>query len=513
MATYNPRNVAKITGLDNGGQVLMRPRVPTLAIEQQYPKGTFDSTIVWADGNTLYAIGKDNNIRKSVDGGQTWVDRTTFGLGFTMGYRGCFLKLPSDTLLCVRNSTPLQVYRSTDDGATWASVHTMRNTALLLTPQSWAVDQVTGYIYMIEYSLDNTLTEICITRSTDDGATWATWATFPGPASAAAGKIRHGHAVQWDSVSQRIYFAVGDGEPKSGIYRVNAAGNGVEAVVTNDQWSGYSNQFIYPIGLMFFPDFIAWGSDGMPGHIYRMARSQIGQPNPKIEAIYRMGGASWGSIRASADGSVWIATAASEAESQRLDGALHLFAVSNNGATVYELGCIGGMGGSYPALMAVGQAELHTDAFWFGTRGLPVEQQFKARLCRSTVQVATPERPPHVYGWQTINCPRMSVNANSAYVFAAIKVPVDAKKLYVFDAQVFRHSGTGTARIYLVRMDTNANIVNSSGGLRTGSTRKGSAPFISVTDLPGDTTLELRLGETAAAAVEASGYVTIGWGF
>jgi hypothetical protein len=71
--------------------------------------------------------------------------------------------------------------RSTDDGATWASVLTMPgpNIKRLLGPQSVAQDPVTNYLYLVEYTTVVASTTADIWRSADNGATWAVWKSMP----------------------------------------------------------------------------------------------------------------------------------------------------------------------------------------------------------------------------------------------------------------------------------------------------------------------------------------------
>ena len=101
--------------------------------------------------------------------------------------------------------------------------------------QSIAVDQNTGYVYWGEYSTDASKGTINVWRSTDDGATWTVFHAFDSTldGGSGAGHIRHVHGVQWDPISERIWVTVGDSEDDAGIYRVNSGGTDLEAVVVN----------------------------------------------------------------------------------------------------------------------------------------------------------------------------------------------------------------------------------------------------------------------------------------
>ena len=139
-------------------------------------------------------------------------------------------------------------------------------------------DPVAGYLYIAEYVTASSATAATwqILRSTDDGVTWTMFDTFQrNTATYPTTAVRHGHAVQWDQFSQRMYFLTSDAEPAAGVYRVNAAGTGVEKVVLNGETTG-SNQAT-AVGIMFFPNYLAWGMDQTSDSwLLRMHRNQIG---------------------------------------------------------------------------------------------------------------------------------------------------------------------------------------------------------------------------------------------
>src|SRR5690606_5432348 len=150
------------------------------------------------------------------------------------------------------------VIRSTDDGATWATVVAAQADVRYLGPTSIAQDPVTGYLYLTEYVTASAATKPTwkISRSADDGATWVTFHTFQRD-SADPAATRDGHGSRWAPVGQRMWCLCGDSEQAAGLYRVDDSGDGIEPVIVRSQLpAGLSAG---AVGVMFFPDYIAWG--------------------------------------------------------------------------------------------------------------------------------------------------------------------------------------------------------------------------------------------------------------
>lgn len=514
---------ATVAATDNGGIILAPVRQPTLAVEAVFPRGAQYYRVVWGDGQTAYAIDKAKRVRKTVDGGITWTLVSSYNTPVVeLGYNAAFLKLASGALIAVSNQSPLHILRSADDGATWSDVYTMSANKTVLGPQSWCQDATTGYIYLGEYTLTATETVINVLRSTDDGATWSVFQTFDGPGSTGALKMKHIHGVQYDSVDARVWLSAGDGTyPGAGIYRMNDGGTAFEAVVQSD--------VVYPVALMFFPTYIAWGADsGDDQTIYRMARSEVGSASPEYTGIYRMNSTSWGTCRASSDGSAWLCLTSNEdpAGTDRLDSAAHVYHVSDNGARVVEVGCVPATADAYARIVPVGSAEVHTTTLWMagiGFDGAVTDFQMRAAVCRGAAPLLADGRhvPPRVFAWQTFNAPQTALDASQTLAFAGLRAPMNATKLYVFDAGIYIHSGSGSARFGLYRSDTSSTfstVSKASGaggnGLRTGNERLDASDYVAVYTVPAGTSIEARLIEYGgAASVVASGYVTLGWGF
>lgn len=496
-------------------------RNPVLAVESIWPRGTTDYRIVWAQGATAYAVDRSLRIRKSTDGGRTWALVSAYNTpSREMGYKGAFLKLANGNLIAISNEAPCRIFRSTDDGANWTAVYTFRNNNVVpLTSQSWCQDEATGYIYAGEYTTDSSQTEIRVIRSTDNGATWETFKTFNGPGTAAADRIKHVHACQYDPVSQRVYITAGDGTlPGAGIYRVNAGGTDVEPVLIDDDK--------YPVAMMFFPTHIAWGADsGADVNMYRMARTEIGQPSPAVEAVFRMSSTSWGTCRCSTDGSEWLCMTSNETPSAQtpIDKSVHVYHVTANGATVREVGCIPATNDAFAHLMPVGSANVHDATLWLASRGFDggnSEFFLRCNLAKGTAPLITNRPlPPRVLAWQTVSVPRTTVAASGTVNIATLYVPNYVRTLYIFDAAVHKYAGSGSARVALVRMDNSTTITSVSvasvggNGLRIANERLDGAEFVTSVTLTGTTLVEVRLLEYGgASSVEASGYVTFGWG-
>ncbi|MDR7083165.1 hypothetical protein J2X01_002458 [Arthrobacter ginsengisoli] len=466
----------------------------------------------------VYAQGRDGTVRKSSDGGATWVVRTS-NFSSELGFRGCFLKLASGVLLTVRNNDPLDIFRSLDDGATWANTgFTFRNLAIMLTSQSWCQDPTSGYVYFGEYHTnDSSFSVVNVYRSVDDGISFQLFYSFPGPSSSSPQSIRHIHGVQYDAISGRVYVMVGDEDSAAGIYRITADGGGLEVVLDRRMLAaqGLSN-WGSVINIMWFPNYIAWGEDQAGGsYLMRMARSEIGKSIPKVEAIYRLSSGGWGTVKASLDGTTWLLCGSAEQEGAPLDRAMHLYAVTDEGATVWEVGTIPAAGQPYSAPVAIGQAELHDDVLWFGTRGLDQngarDRQFKAQMSRGAAPIPPPDTAPMTYGWETISG-RGAYGAAGSYVLGYTKAPLRGRQLFIFGAGV--RSLSGKSRLRVIRKDTLAVIMTTTlVNVRGGTDRRESSEYLLSTVLPADTEVEISIQDSSGTTPgEATAYVTFGWG-
>ena|GEM_PF-3571892 len=499
--------------IDHGGYVPKPFRVPMLAVESVWP--TFPlrtAKIVWVEnqGATLYAMGADAQFLKSVDSGTSWTERAY--LNWSPAILSTFLKTSAGTLLTMGSA--YEIRRSVDDGVTWTNVHTASANTLALSTQSWDIDNVTGYIYFGEYTSAAT-TNVVLWRSTDDGVTWTAWYTFPGTSTSDPLRISHIHAVQWDHIAGRIVVCTGDSLPSVGIWRVNATGDSLEKVVTNDMLAPAAIDSPRCIGIMPFPDYIAWASDSTsnPG-LYRMARAQIGQPNPVIEKIYELNSTAWGTCRAADDGTTWIISASQEATSS-LDELMHVYAVTDQGATCWEVGALAIPDvANASALMPIGRPSIHSHILWMTGRAFASLMSYKFQLGKGTTPLVLPPKPPTYSTVWTQNSGSAAVPASTSVVFGGSRAPSLASKLYVFDTGVIVQTGLGTAARLDIRIKGGATLRASDSlpSFAQYSHREWSGP-IAVYTVTAAADIEFVLRNTdAGGPITATAFVTAAWG-
>lgn len=500
--------VGKATELA-GGQVPEPIRVPHLTIDEAYPRPGANLSVLWVDGATMYGQAEDRGFYKSTDYGRNWtyVSRPAT----VVGYQGTFLRLANGYLLgYVPVTTTPQIVRSTDDGVTWTVVHTLRADTQIMGPTSWCVDG-NGHIFYSEYQTADTFAAINIYRSTDNGATFSVYASLPGPTSGSADKVRHCHGVQYDSVSGRVYIAFGDTEAATGIYRTNAANDGVEVVVTNARLASLGPNLARAIGMMFFPTHIAWmNDDAQSPYIVRMARTEIGSATPVAEKVYRINADGWFTCRASSDGTVWLGSASHNGGSTvRLDDTLHLYAIEDNGARVYEVGSVP-QGNTSPsgAIAPVGQPQMHTDRVWlqsyqnYAEGGAAIAYQFSARLSRGVRSLFNnPPRKPRILAWQSANVRTTLAVSAAAVAFAETRVASTRPRLVIHDYCIRRLTGSGAAYLEIWNIGTATRIWQSPLSTTTSSARSTAgldeADWIVALDLTaaGTSALEFRVAE------------------
>lgn len=468
-----------------GGQFPTPLRVPTLTIERMWPNLMHDHRPLWAsaDGQTVYAVGRDGVFRKSTDGGQIWSQRglvpaTTGGSALgALGRANTFLKLTkapyADVLLSFRlfeTEVPLRIARSTDEGATWTDVDqdgsTLFTTGTPMGVSSWREDPNTGYIYYGEYATDDTLTEVNVYRSTDGGQTWTKWYTFPGPGSASASKVRHIHAVEWDHVSQRIVIMTGDDDPKAGIYRVSADGTTVEPWLTSDQVTNLSSIYgititnaARAIGFIPFDDYVAFVGDSTANPwLCRVKRTDLALANPPVERVYQLNSTGWFAAKASSDGSRWVFSASQEAGTERLDALSHLYAVEDQGAAVYEVGVLPVTSTGFVTLAPLSTPDSGGDVFYLQDHNSTRRAAYRCRLAYGGgVMMPWPliENRVPVQVWRTVNAEYVDLPSGGTKLAAVVKVPAGAKYMRLYDMGV---KGT-TGQTSSLRMR-----IKSSGG-------------------------------------------------
>lgn len=506
----------------HGGRVPKTVRAPVLTVEKSWPDRNVDYRVLWQENNglTLYAIGYDFAFRKSTDGGKTWTRKGVQGFGTTAV--GAFLKTPTGTLIMMRPGSTMITQRSTDDGANWATVASPTNSKsghYAMGSQSWCVDPVTGYLYYGEYSTSDNQATISLWRSTDDGATWAEFHAFPATASASVDKIRHIHSVQWDHVMQRVIIMTGDSSPASGMYRVNAAGTGVEPLLLNRDVPGIPDA-ARAIGIIPFPDYLCWTGDstGNP-YLMRMARTEIGKVNPVVERLYRLNSTGWFTCKASSDGARWVFSASQESPS-RLDTSAHLYAVEDQGNTIYEVGALPVGPNGLAAISPLGLPEMHGDVFFMQAHNAGRDAVWKMQLAQGAARMDWPQERPAAYFTQTINSGPVSVPAmatdGDGIVFGHAKVAATATKLHIYDAGVAAHAGDAASIRLQIRVKGNATPIYTSfqNSERAAAREEASVGPIATLDVAAQAVLEFRiLSAGAGLAYDGTAFVAYGFGY
>lgn len=530
--------VAKGGATKTDGQNIKNLQRPVLLVDSEFPNARTDHQILWVDevNGRAYALGTDKGLRL-----QTWnpasasVDIGSFPTGprsfatatQTWAFHGLFFRTSAGSLIMEQQDagvTTLQRSTSASDGIAWSTVYTAPGDVIPLGPSALAQDEVTGYLYFVEYSSGTSLTEIRIMRSTDDGVTWTAWKTMPKHVSN-PDTIRHFHGTRYDSISQRVYFCAGDQNDIAGMYRVNADGTDIEPVILNKQISAQFG-LVAParsIDVMFFPDYIAWGCDGSGGqnHIYRMARSQIGAANPVIEQIRAIDNTSWWAQKVRNDGTVWICSSSSEIGGgpNPDSGVSHLYLISDNGASVDDLSSFA-MEGIYGAgSMSPLAGPSGGDTFWLRAHAyqeFPYKTnsafQIRARIGYGAIPYKKPRNNrPAVYVPESRNI-RTDLTASQTLTFAHTRVPATAN-LIILNMGVKVLTGTANSVTLQVYNVTTSTVVHTLAGTTSNwrhdfnSTQEYAYKY----PLAVSNQLEFRLVETGGAPVTVSAFIEFGY--
>ncbi len=536
--TDSPRNTSRVKD----------ERRPILLVDRVSPNATWgDLTLLSVSNSSMYAVGADRTIRSSTDKGATWSKLAQGGAG-KYGQEGMFFRTSTAGTIITSwhpdgGGAPT-IRRSTNYGATFTDVVAAQTDAHYLGPTNVCQDPVTGYIYMIEYVtvLASVKPTFKIIKSTDNGANWTDFHVFQRDAVAyPTTAVRHGHAIQWDQFGQRIYFLTGDAEAACGIYRIDAAGTGIEPVLRKDSQSVVLNSAT-AVGIMFFPDYIAWGQDATnDAWLLRMNRNQIGQPNPVLEKIMHVQGCAWYTVRTKVDGTEWLMGISNQhaADVAPLDNSIHLYRVADNGATCDEVG-------SFPATSTTAtnyfyplDTPLQSNAdeyVWIGsniynpfestvTSEPHIGQQLKVLLGWGMNSLIRPDanRKPYAGSPQTVNSGKISLAASATHTFAATRVPNGARKLYVFDMGAWKISGTGTVKVRVWNATGAAAVTDpvagaietTSASLLYNTVNNESAPNVFLSgQLTAGNIVYFDLVETAAAGPsDVVGHIQFAWGY
>lgn len=486
-------------------------RAPSLAVVEVVPDSQIDAQVVMAEGNTLWAYGRDRSLYKSTSAG-VWEHLSYHGNGLQP--RGGLTRCPDGSLLMF--STIFTMRRSTDEGKTWTDVLPRRATgAQPLSTQSMAVNQETGHVFYGEYIVGDSGGKAVLWRSTDNGVTWEehfSWPTVKGQPNA----ISHIHGVQYDTIGKDVYIMTGDGSPATGFWKV--AGNTCVPVLTNADLVGVTDSIggfhdaPRAIAAMFFRDYVAWGSDSTSSpYVFRIPRSAFGSDPTKIQRGPRMSSTSWGTIRASEDGNRWILFSSDEAfPTHAADRLAHIYAVEDQGATVYEVGSIASQSSSnYAAtLQPAGLAENFGEYVWFNMRtGGGQSGAWKARLGYGGQTIPWPSQKPTPIV-QSQSSGVIPVEGNSSVVFGTLRIPAFARKFAIYDALLTLNAGDWGHVGIRVKTSDGTVIYSSAGSSARQSKRAEHGGPIFIQTLNSGETVTFEAHNARATPAVVSGTFT-----
>jgi photosystem II stability/assembly factor-like uncharacterized protein len=260
----------------------------------------------------LNLLGDDRELWSTRDG------RVWKGPGRRNGSSFRIMTALSDgTLLAdVMTGTGDAIARSTDHGATWTTVlDTGKYRAV--TPHSFA--ELDGAAYYLEYQVSTIAsTPINLWRSTDSGATWSVRYTFDGH--------RHGHGLALDPARHALWAYFGDSTVQSGAYRSTDGGETWTAVLAGTQDGDIVDAVVLPDGsllcgqdISFLPPQPSIARIGIDGSITRYltlpspsySTHAVGSGGYVVGATYEQGidvsPVDWtrGSLWGSGDGEHW----------------------------------------------------------------------------------------------------------------------------------------------------------------------------------------------------------------
>lgn len=481
-------NLKKIKNLQN----------PILVTNELYPNEKNKYNVCWADNDSIYAIGGDRMLRKSIDGGITWTKQDTTNRSAISG--GIFRKLKNGTLLSCTTSSPIKIMRSVDDGATWTQPLTLDSGVSILGSQGWCEDN-NGYVYIAEYHTLDRETNIWISK--DYGETWAKLKTF------SRAEIRHAHACCLDPWSGKVFITVGDALTECGIYSVNDTYDGVIEIVHSDASMSFQESQRYrAVGLMFFENYIAWGMDGGNSPcLYRLKRSNFGN-SQAIENMGRISGVAWWTQRANEENTKWVVSVSNE-NNYDGDNYGHILLVENEGESIYELATFPNTrDGQYVSMQPIGKGG---NRFWLTNYRSSPNFQGSYALSNSFSVLPLPIKDIKYIDKTTISSGVITVPQYGTKTFFIASTQAIASNFIIYNLGVRKLSGNGTARIRILNNQTSGNIFDtSSNNLKTQTTKEGDE-FLTEIACVGNSSFEFIAVNTGSEPVELNAYVVYGW--
>lgn len=519
---------------------------PALLVDAVYPAtnlGTWSHRLLSTEGATWWAFGHDGSLRKSTTEGNTWFRTYKAATDGQMGRDGMWLTTTAGSLLTTwhpfSGAAPW-IMRATSAGTTWTTVVPQTTDVKYLGPTSICQSPVTGYLYLAEYVTTDTVATINIKRSIDDGVTWTVWKSMPRNTSAASTNttgITHFHGIQVDPIDNRLWVCVGDAPPSAGLYRLTADETDWAAVATNSQLNTAGDIWGGAVSLMFFPDYIAWGVDqSFTGGVVRMARTQIGQAAPVVEKVAETNSTGFYACRTSTANTEWVLSASQEGQTQRIDPAVHLYRVADNGATVDEIASIpvntDGPAFSWAYPMGTPLQTRTDKLMWWGTniydgQGNAADlsqtgMQFSCRVGWSHDVFVRPAPTRKYEIPATYSTGYLSgIVAGATVNFGATVVPARVRRLYIIDLGVKDWGGQTAPSVEVT--DSAGVVINSDAasplafatiGLRAAG-QDDTAPYLSRTaQLTAGSEVRFRVKNNAGSlTINMSGFVTFAWGY
>lgn len=513
-------------------------RKPVAHIAQEFPSAWHDHQIVWVNNaRRIWAIGRDRRLRSSGNGGVQWEHLAHSGTG-RWAKLGIFLMTQAESFITTFHP---------DGTGTWPSIVRSNNSGLSFTevvPATTGVDYqgvtsicqdlTTGYIYLVEY-VGTEATSFRILRSIDDGATWTTFHTFP--SNGEPNFVRHGHGAQYDPISQRVFFLIGDAEQEAGIYRTTADGSTIEPVFLNKHSRSGDGLVATAVGMAFFPDYIAWGMDQTTDSwLIRLPRSEFGAASPNYEKVARLQSTAFHCIRAADDSSEWVMAVSNENIGVgSVDRTVHLYRLADNAATLDEVlswapSYLPDNTGRYPYPVGT---PLQSDAdglIWLAmlTQG-PLDplsttlgQQYAIRLGWGTVPAVradTMHRKPF-YAPATQSSGPVALAANETKVFGGIKVPAgETRRLYLMDMGTLTTLGGSRVEVWnatkgaLVKDAASAADMSTTAQSLRENLKRETGPYVySSALLDAGDVLHFRIAERTGASGTFTAFVNYAFG-
>lgn len=516
---------------------------PTLHVDALYPRsgyGEWNHRILSVRPGEWWAYGRDGSLRTSING-DLWFQKYRTPNAGEMGRQGMWLKTTAGSLLTTwhaEGSTPT-IIRSTNGGTTWTTVVASTPGVQFLGPCSLIQSPATGNLFLIEYTTATAavVPETRIKVSADDGATWTVWKALPRDTANPA-HVTHGHSLFVDPIDNRIWAAIGDAPQASGIYRFNAAETDWSPVATNAQLDTANGIWGGAVGMMFFPDYIAWGVDqSYSSGLTRMARSEIGKPTPNVELVMRTNSTCFYTARSRTDNAEWVMCASQEGSAGAIDNAIHFYRVADNGATVDELSSIPHYqaGPSFSWAFPLGDPlTLGPEGMmWWGTNahdGIPnlgdpsrSGIQFSARVGWSNDVIVRPAASRKFESLTTLSTGHIaSLAQNASLIFGSTMVPQHLRRLYLINAGASVYGGSGASNPVIEVVDAAGAVITDYVGSPLAVDIKSArefrqedtAPFLTYTaKLTPGSEVRFRIRQVTGQAIPLTGFITFAWGY